>query len=420
MHNPVPDYLREIGDACADSLGGELASYIPELASVDPHRFGVAVATLDGALYAVGDSDVEFTIQSISKVFVYGLAVRERGLDAVLEKIDVEPSGDPYDELSLETGTGRPSNPMINAGAITAHTLVGEGPIDPEERFELILAHLSELAGRDLSVDERVWQSELTTSDRNLAFAHLLRTHGIVTESAEDIITSYSRQCSVLVTTKDLAMMAATLANGGVQPLTGQRIYEPALVRHLLSVMLTCGMYDSAGDWASAVGIPAKSGVGGGIIGTLPGQVGIASFSPRLDGHGNSLRGIEVFERLSHDMGLHLMSVPPPARSVLHSTRVEGEGEDAVRVYELAGAIGFSGAERVVQRIADEPPEEAGVAFDLSRVQSLEDVARRMLLECLRRLQLDGRRVHLVDEQGVLPDPDLGGGDLVTALPTDE
>lgn len=416
MRNPVPDYLHEVSDACAGSLGGEVASYIPELASSDPDRFGVALATVDGAVYSVGDSGVEFTIQSISKVFVYGLAVLEHGLEDVLEKIDVEPSGDPFDELSLETGTGRPSNPMINAGAITAHTLVG--PSDPDERFERIRAHLSALAGRELSADERVWQSELATSDRNLAFAHLLRTHGIVTESAEDVITSYSRQCAVLVTTRDLAVMAATLANGGVQPVTGERIYAPALVRHLLSVMLTCGMYDSAGDWASAVGIPAKSGVGGGIIGALPGQVGLASFSPRLDRHGNSVRGIEVFERLSHDMGLHLMSVAPPARSVLHSSRVEGEGEgeDAVRIYELAGVIGFSGAERVIQRIADDPPQERVVAFDLSRVHSIGDVARRMLLECLRRLRLDGRRVHLVDEQGVLPDPDLGGGEMVTPL----
>lgn len=403
MDNPVPDYLHEVTDACMASTEGEPASYIPELASADPDRFGLALATLDGTVYAVGDSDVEFTLQSISKAFVYGLAVSERGLDAVLEKIDVEPSGDPYDELSLETGTGRPSNPMINAGAITAHTLIEPGS---EGRFEKIRAHLSALAGRELSVDERVWRSELETSDRNLSIAHMLRTHKIVTEPAQDVISDYSRQCSILVTTRDLAVMAATLANGGVQPLTGERIYAASTVRHLLSVMLTCGMYDSAGDWASAVGIPAKSGVGGGIIGTLPGQVGIATFSPRLDRHGNSVRGVEAFERLSQEMGLHLMSVAPPARAVLHSTRVEGEGEDAVRIYELAGVIGFSGAERVVKRMATDPPDEPSVAFDLSRVHSIGHVARRMLLESLRRLRDEGRGVHLIDEQGVLPDPE--------------
>ena len=416
MDNPVPDYLDEVVTACAPNRDGAPASYIPDLAKVDPDRFGLALTTLDGAVYAVGDSEMEFTIQSISKAFVYGLALRDRGLDAVLDKIDVEPSGDPFDELSLETGTGRPSNPMINAGAITAHTLVESGP---EGRFERIRGHLSELAGRELSVDESVWRSELDTADRNLAIAHMLRTHGIVTEPAEGLISDYSRQCSVLVTTRDLALMAATLANGGVQPMTGQRIYEPALVRHLLSVMLTCGMYDSAGDWASTVGIPAKSGVGGGIIGTLPGQVGIASFSPRLDRHGNSVRGIEVFERLSRDMGLHLMSVPPPARSVLHSTRVEGEGEGAVRIYELAGYIGFSGAERVLQRIADDPPREPAVAVDLSRVHSIGNVARRMLLESLRRLRLDGHRVYLVDDRDVLPDPDPGDGEHVGPLPAE-
>lgn len=415
MENPVPDYLQEVAAACTPHRGGTPASYIPELASVDPDRFGVALATLDGTVYAVGDSDVEFTIQSISKAFVYGLAIREHGLEAVLDTIDVEPSGDPFDELSLEPGTGRPSNPMINAGAITAHTLIGDGA-DPEERFERIRAHLSALAGRELTVNEKVWQSELATSDRNLAIIHMLRNHGTISERAGEVIESYTRQCAINVTTRDLATMAATLANGGVQPVTGERIYEPPLVRHVLSVMLTCGMYDSAGDWASSVGIPAKSGVGGGIIGTLPGQVGIASFSPRLDAHGNSVRGVETFERLSRDMGLHLMAVAPPARAVMHSSRVERVGEDLVRIYELAGTIGFSGAERVVERISANPPEEPVIAFDLSRVHSVRNVARRMLLECLRRLRLEGYEVRLVDEQGVLPDPDLGDGAPVAPL----
>lgn len=409
MENPVPDYLQEVATACAPNSGGALASYIPELAAVDPDHFGVALATLNGTVYSVGDSEVEFTIQSISKAFVYGLAIRERGLDAVLDTIDVEPSGDPFDELSLEPGTGRPSNPMINAGAITAHTLIGDG-VDPQERFERIRAHLSALAGRELTANETVWQSELATSDRNLAIIHMLRNHGTITEPAREVIESYTRQCAVNVTARDLAVMAATLANGGVQPVTGERIYDPPLVRHVLSVMLTCGMYDSAGDWASSVGIPAKSGVGGGIIGTLPGQVGIASFSPRLDAHGNSVRGVETFERLSRDLGLHLMAVAPPARSVVHSSSVHRVGEDLVRIYELAGTIGFSGAERVVELISAEPPREQVVAVDLSRVHAIRDVARRMLLECLRRLRLEGYEVRLVDEQGVLPDPDPGDG----------
>ncbi|HIZ97685.1 MAG TPA: glutaminase [Candidatus Janibacter merdipullorum] len=417
MDTPVPDYLQEVVDACAATTGGEPASYIPELATVDPDRFGLAMATVDGTVYSVGDADVEFTIQSISKAFVYGLAIRERGLDAVLEKVDVEPSGDPFDELSLEEGSGRPLNPMINAGAITTHALVGGEATSAEGRFERIHRILCDLAGRELSVDEAVWSSEMETADRNLAIAHLLRSHGIITDSAEAIIDAYSRQCSVLVTAKDLAVMAATLANAGVQPVTGQRIFSGDQVRHLLSVMLTCGMYDSAGDWVSSVGIPAKSGVGGGIIGALPGQVGVATFAPRLDGHGNSVRGIETFERLSADMGMHLMEVAPPARSVVHSTRVIGEGDEAVRVFELSGTIGFAAAERVLQRLSHETPSERVLVVDLSNVHSIADVARRMLLEGMRRLRLDGHSVHLVDADEVLPDPDPGDGELLRPPP---
>ncbi len=419
MRNPVPDYLAEVAEACASSRGGEPASYIPELAKVDPDRFGLAMATVDGAVYSVGDAEQEFTIQSISKAFVYGLAVRELGLTEIDKHIDVEPSGEPFDELSLEKGSGRPRNPMINGGAVTAHSLIGSGTISAVERFERIITLLSDLAGRELSVDEKVWHSEIEASDRNLAIAHMLRSHGIITDSAEELIEAYSRQCSVLVTARDLAVMAATLANAGVQPVTGKRIFSGSDVRRLLSVMLTCGMYDSAGDWVSSVGIPAKSGVGGGIIGALPGQVGLATFSPRLDPHGNSVRGIDAFERLSKDMGLHLMEVAPPARAVLHATQVLGEGDDAVRVYELSGTIGFSGAERVLQGLTEDPPTERIVAVDLTGVHSIGSVARRMLLEGMRRLRLDGHTVYIVDNEGVLPDRDPGDGEMLLPLPVE-
>ena len=201
---------------------------------------------------------------------------------------------------------------MINAGAITAHSLVGEPDTTPDERVERIIRLLSDLAGRELSVDEDVWRSEVATADRNLAIAHMLRSHGILTDSAVEVVSAYSRQCAVLVTARDLALMAATLANGGVQPVTGKQVFTGAQVRHVMSVMLTCGMYDSAGDWVSSVGIPAKSGVGGGIIGALPGQAGLATFAPPLDEHGNSVRGVEAFERLSRDMGCLLYTSPSP------------------------------------------------------------------------------------------------------------
>ncbi len=416
MRSPVPDYLTEVADACTSARDGAPASYISELAKVDPDLFGIALATIDGEVYAVGDAEVEFTIQSISKAFVYGLAVRDHGLDAVLEKIDVEPSGDPFDELSLDA-TGRPSNPMINAGALTAHSLVGDEETGPEERVERIVELLSDLAGRELTVDEDVWRSEMETADRNLAIAHMLRSHGILTDPAEEVVSAYARQCSVLVTSRDLAVMAATLANAGVQPVTGKRIFDGDQVRHVMSVMLTCGMYDSAGDWVSSVGIPAKSGVGGGIIGSLPGQAGMATFAPPLDDHGNSVRGVETFERLSRDMGMHLMEVAPPARSVIQSSRlVEHRGEE-MRVYYLAGTIGFSGAEHVVRRLTEHPPEQRRIALDLTGVHSVSDVGRRMLLEAARRLRLDGHEVHLADAEDVMPDADPGDGSPLPRIP---
>ena len=409
MRSPVPDYLTEVAEACSATKGGEPASYIPELAKVDPDRFGIALATIDGEVYAVGDAEHEFTIQSISKAFVYGLAVRDHGLEQVLERIDVEPSGEPFDELSLDA-SGRPRNPMINAGAITAHTLVGEPDTAPHERVERIIRLLSDLAGRELSVDEDVWRSEVATADRNLAIAHMLRSHGILTDSAEEVVSAYSRQCAVLVTARDLALMAATLANGGVQPVTGKQVFTGAQVRHVMSVMLTCGMYDSAGDWVSSVGIPAKSGVGGGIIGALPGQAGLATFAPPLDEHGNSVRGVEAFARLSRDMGMHLMQVAPPARSVIQSTRVVQRGGESMRTYYLSGTIGFSGAELVARRLSQDPPEQHAVVLDLTGVHSVTDVGRRMLLETARRLRLDGHEVYLVDTDDVIPDADPGDG----------
>ena len=255
-----------------------------------------------------------------------------------------------------------------------------------------------------------MWRSEVATADRNLAIAHMLRSHGILTDSAEEVVSAYSRQCAVLVTARDLALMAATLANSGVQPVTGKQVFTSAQVRHVMSVMLTCGMYDSAGDWVSSVGIPAKSGVGGGIIGALPGQAGLATFAPPLDAHGNSVRGVETFERLSRDMGMHLMKVEPPARSVIQSSRVIDHRGEQVRVYYLVGTIGFSGAEHVVRRLSEHPPQEQGIALDLTGVHSVTDVGRRMILETARRLRLDGHEVYLVDADDVLPQPDPGDG----------
>ncbi|KAA9134945.1 glutaminase [Microbacterium caowuchunii] len=416
MRSIVPDYLT---DALADvepNMQGELAGYIPELAAADPGRLGAVFATVDGEVHGAGDVDVTFTIQSISKPFVYALALSDRGFAPVLAKVGVEPSGEAFNEISVERGTGRPRNPMINAGAITVHSVAGAEGLTPTERVDRVIRGLSAFAGRDLTVDETVCASEMESAHRNLAIAHMLRSYGILTEDPRAVVDGYIRQCSVLVTTRDLAVMAATLANRGVNPRTGQQVVDAAVVRQVLSVMATCGMYDAAGDWATQVGIPAKSGVAGGLIGALPGQVGIATFSPRLDAHGNSVRGVSLFERFASDMGLHVMEVPPAARATVRSDHVHGHGPAAMRVLEVQGGIRFAGAERIVREFVDAAPREPRVALDLTRVSSIDDVARRMLLEAVRRLTLDGHDVYLVDPESMIPDPDPGPGGRVTVI----
>jgi glutaminase len=397
MRTPIPDYLAQVLEECGGD-DGAVADYIPELAQADPDRLGIAVATLDGVVATAGDADVAFSIQSISKPFTYALAVADRGLERVLETIDVEPSGDAFNEISLEPATGRPRNPMINAGAIAAHGLV-EGD-DADERFARVLDLYSRLAGRRLDVDEAVFESELATADRNMAIAYMLRTVGTLDGDPPDVVRGYTRQCAVSVTVTDLARMAAVLAGQGRAP-DGEQLLEPRVARQVLSVMATCGMYDAAGDWLTTVGIPAKSGVAGGLIGVLPGQVGIAVFSPRLDRHGNSARGVRVFERLSRDMGLHLMEVSEVARSVVRRHHPGGAG---VPVHEVAGDLRFVEAERVLRSLQEEPVGDGPVVLDLERVHRVNDVARRMLLEGVRRLHLDGHDVRLVD-----PSRSLGG-----------
>ena len=399
MRSPIPDYLLEVLDSCGADAGA-VADYIPELAAANPERFGICVATVDGAVYAAGDADVEFTIQSMSKPFTYALALADRGVAEMDERVGVEPSGEAFNEISLDRESGRPRNAMINAGALLTHSLVdGE---DAAARSQRVLAGFSRFAGRDLVVDESAFSSEFASAHRNLGMAHLLKASGVLECDPVEVVEGYTRQCSITVSCRDLAMMAATLANAGTHPLTQERLLSRPVVRQVMSVMMTCGMYDAAGDWMTDVGIPAKSGVSGGVIGALPGQVGVAVFSPRLDTHGSSVRGVQVFERLSGDMGMHLMDVAQEGRSALRGSYVS-EGEDAVTVYEMQGDLRFSGAETVVRAIAEADHTTTRVALDLTRVYRLHDVGRRMLLECVRRLELDGRGVLVIDPEHTLP-----------------
>lgn len=416
MRTPVPDYLDEVLQRCSDNDDGELASYIPELAAVDPDRHAVALCMPDGTPYVAGDEGARFTIQSISKPFVYALALMTHGKEKMERLVGVEPSGDPYNEISLES-TGRPRNAMVNIGAITTHAVAGPLDMDLDERNEWIHKGLEAFAGRDLKVDEQIFESEMATAHRNLALAHMVRSYGVFTSEPRDVVRGYTRQCSFVVTAQDLAVMAMTLAAGGVNPITNKLVVPRWVARQVLSVMATCGMYDAAGDWMTDVGMPAKSGVGGGIIGCLPGFVGVATFSPKLDRAGNSVRGVRVFKRLSQDMGMHMMDTPATATQVLrHADDIDLAQGEAHRV-QLQGPMHFGSAERMLRQMQKIPADAEVVVVDLSRVTSVNDVGRRMLLEGLRRLGLDGHEILLLDPNEALPNPHHGG---VVATVVDE
>jgi glutaminase len=282
---------------------GALADYIPELARVDPERFGLALVTSKGRTYAVGDVDTPFTIQSVSKAFSYCLAIELVGATAVRERVGVEPSGDAFNAIEFDPVTRRPYNPMVNAGAITIAGILREGY--GETVFETVLERFSKAAARPLDLDERVYRSEEATGHRNRAISHLLCASNVLTLPVEPALDLYFRLCSIRVTARDLATMAATLAKMGQNPITREDVFDLRAVRDTLSVMFTCGMYDYSGNWTCDVGIPAKSGVGGGVIGVVNRQLGIGSFSPRLDAKGNSVRGVRALKMLSDELGLH-------------------------------------------------------------------------------------------------------------------
>jgi glutaminase len=279
-----------------------------QIAEAEQEPFSISLATTDGEVFHAGDHDRPFALQSISKVFVYGLALEACGRDRVLERVGVEPSGDAFNSIVFDERNNRPYNPMVNAGALAATYLVG-GAETTEQALERILDALRLYAGnRGLEADEDTFEAEIRSADRNRATAYLMRSDGMLAGDVEATLALYLRQCSVHITCQDLAVMAATLANGGVNPTTGERALTLRYVRDVLSVMHTCGMYDFAGQWAYRIGIPAKSGVSGGIMAVVPGKLGIAVFSPGLDAYGNSVRGTVVCEEISERLGLHIFA----------------------------------------------------------------------------------------------------------------
>ena len=282
---------------------GALADYIPELSKANPDDFGIALVTNNGRLFETGDTRQTFTIQSISKPLTYGLALEVYGQEEVSKYVGVEPSGDAFNSIMLEDNTNRPFNAMVNAGAITVTALLYKYYGD--EALDILLNRFSAAAGRSLAVDQNVYESESRTGHRNRAIAHLLLNFGMVHEKIEQAIDLYFKQCAILVNTRDLAMMAATIANIGENPMTSETVFEADSVKNIMSIMFTCGMYDFSGEWAYRVGVPAKSGVSGGLIGVVNRQMGIATYSPKLDKRGNSVRGIKACIDLSSELGLH-------------------------------------------------------------------------------------------------------------------
>ncbi len=390
VKSPIKTTLEEIHALFKGNTGGRLPDYIPELAKADPNYFGITLATVDGQVYEVGDTAPLFTIQSISKPFVYGLALEDNTRPEVLAKVGVEPSGEAFNSISLDPSSGRPMNPMINAGAIASTGLIQGG--STESKFDRILEMFQAYTGRVLTVDLDVYRSESATGHRNRAIGHMLRNFGILEEDPNPVLDLYFRQCSIAVNCRDLGVMAATLANMGTNPLTGRRAIRGEYVESVLSVMGSCGMYDYAGEWIYRVGMPAKSGVAGGIIAVLPGQLGIGVYSPLLDSHGNSVRGIEVCNKLSLQFNLHVFNVLQSVRSVIRlkydgaqvaSNRQRGhesaallrERADQLRVYELQGELVFATTEAVVRDLLAHLEGMSYVIIDLKRVLSIDQSA---------------------------------------------
>jgi glutaminase len=416
IQSPVQSIVQELYDRFKTNDSGDVATYIPELGKANPDWFAICVVTADGAVYEVGDVGQTFTIQSISKPFTYGVALEDNGKENVLKKIWMEPSGEAFNSISLQPGTGRPLNPMINAGAIATTGLV-EGKTSTQ-KMHRILDAFSRFAGRKLEVDQEVYRSESETGHRNRAIAYMLRNFDILTEDPTPALEAYFQQCSILVNCRDLAFMGATLANGGVNPQSGQRAVAGIYVENMLSVMSTCGMYDAAGEWIYDVGLPAKSGVAGGVLAVLPGQLSIAVFSPRLDSHGNSVRGIEVCRELSRRCGLHLFRANHPARSVVRSTASVGEvgskrmrsatehsylreNGGRARLITLQGELGFAAAESAVRHTLIEAEKADYIVLDFRQVQSVSMEAIFLMHGLAKNLRSVGKRLLICGARGM-------------------
>ena len=289
---------------------GKNADYIPALAKVDPNIYGIALVTTDGKVYTVGDVASEVSIQSISKVFTMAKVIEESGPDALVDNMGVDATGQAFNSIvAIEQHKGAEMNPLVNAGAITATSMIKGATY--ADIWAAIIGYYGDFAGRTLSVNQEVYESEAATNQRNLAIAELMYAYGHIKTDPKQATDIYTKQCAVSVNAKDLAVMAATLADAGRNPLTKKQIMRADHVPNVLAVMATAGLYDDSGKWLYTTGLPAKSGVGGGIIAVSPGKFGIAVISPPLDSAGNSVRAQKAIADISNALNGNPYAVTP-------------------------------------------------------------------------------------------------------------
>ena len=286
---------------------GKLASYIPALLKADVNDLGIAVVDLDGKESFAGNCDKNFTIQSISKIVSLMIALSDNKMTDVFKKVNVEPTGEGFNSIvKLETTeTGRPYNPMINAGAIVTTSLI-KGETEEEKLKKLIDFMKKATNNPNIKINEEVYISEKLTGNRNRALAYFMKSSGILEGNVEEILDLYFRQCSIEANAKDLARLGAVLANDGIIPWSGEKLVDKKICRIVKSIMVTCGMYDASGEFAVRIGIPAKSGVGGGIVGAVPKRMGIGVYGPALDEKGNSIAGLKILEDLAKELDLSI------------------------------------------------------------------------------------------------------------------
>ena len=311
---PAPvDVQEAVGDAYTrfrTNTDGRTSQVYPALARVDPAGFGICLFGTTGRFYAAGDVDKEFAIMSVAKPFVFALVCQALGPEEARARVGVDATGRAFNSLeAVERSADGRTNPMVNAGAIATASLVPGGT--PDEKWAAILECLSGFAGRDLTLDDEVYASASATNDRNRAMARLLNAFGRLGCEPDEALDLYTRQSSLAVTARDLAVMGATLADGGVNPLTGRRVIDEKLCHQVLSGMVIAALYEHSGDWFYRVGLPGKSGIGGGMVTVSPGKGGLGTYAPRLDEAGNSVRGQLTAQYLSERLGLDLLASKP-------------------------------------------------------------------------------------------------------------